>query len=800
MKKTFLAFATFIIISFLIIGVIHTAQSRHDAHQQIQTMVDRDLSTIATFAMGPIAQKDYARLEEKVMLKGEHNRNIITFSIMFENGRSLASFKREVTSSDLLRRTHTALGPDGRNILLEMVYDLTAQNKIAAEHSASFFLLGTITTVLFIAALWTILQYMAIRPLRKEITDRKQAEAEREKAALFMQRVIDGVPEAMMVINRDYTIALANQIVRDIAGEQDPVGACLKCHQVSHDSDLPCDGHEHPCPIQQVIETRQAVTMEHTHYDAKGRPFPVEVIAAPIFDESGEVIQIIESSRDISVRKEAEAQQRAILDSLGAGVALVDANNHSILYLNPAAEAIFGAPQHEVLGKKCYHMLCPAEEDKYPVANLSAGTHQVECSLTAADGQAIPIIKTVVPVKIGGKDAFLESFMDLRDLRSLETQLRQSQKMEAVGQLAGGIAHDFNNILQAILGYGEMAQTCVDEGSPVHEYLDQMLKASDRAKTLTSQLLAFSRRQVLQMEDLNLNEVITDLMKMIHRVIGEHITLDVLSGHELGTIRADRGQLGQILTNLCVNARDAMPEGGTITIETENVQIEKAYVECHSDLPLGRYVLLSVTDTGCGMDEETRRQVFEPFFTTKETGKGTGLGLSTVYGLVKQHKGTVGIYSEVGKGTTFKMYLPMVERLATAVGDKIEDVVPDGTETILLAEDDKMVRTMCTDMLEKAGYTVLTARDGKEALRIYREHADEIDMAILDVVMPNLGGKAVFDQIRKTKPEMRFLFASGYSMNAIHTNFVLEEGLSLISKPYQRSQLLRKVREVLDQE
>ncbi|MCP4546418.1 MAG: response regulator [bacterium] len=385
-----------------------------------------------------------------------------------------------------------------------------------------------------------------------------------------------------------------------------------------------------------------------------------------------------------------------------------------------------------------------------------------------------------------------------KEQRILETKLRQSQKMEAVGQLAGGVAHDFNNLLQAILGYGEIAQLKCEEGSSVYESLDQVMIAGQRAKTLVSQLLAFSRRQVLQMEDLDLTEVMADLMKMLRRVIGEHIVLDIKPGDALGWIRADRGQIEQILINLCINARDAMPAGGEIVIETENVQIDEEYCSTHDWSRAGRYVRLSVTDTGCGMNKRTLARVFEPFFTTKSLGKGTGLGLATVYGLVKQHDSQIEVYSEVDKGTTFKIYFPLVESAALPISNIDEGAVAGGTETILLAEDDEMVREVCVSILEDAGYSILLATDGEEALQVYEEHGDKIDLALLDVVMPKLGGRAVFERIRETRPELSVLFASGYSMNAIHTNFVLEEGLMLIQKPYKRADLLRKVREMLD--
>ena len=381
------------------------------------------------------------------------------------------------------------------------------------------------------------------------------------------------------------------------------------------------------------------------------------------------------------------------------------------------------------------------------------------------------------------------------DRERLEGQLRQAQKMEAVGQLAGGVAHDFNNLLQVILGHLDLIP---GEDGGDSEEVHTVRLAAERAADLTRQLLAFSRRQIIQPVNLDLNDLVEGVLKMIRRVIGENIELRFLSGSRLGTIHADRGQFEQVLMNLCVNARDAMPNGGTLTIETENVIIGDEYCREHLWATEGRYVLMSVTDTGHGMDEATRSQIFEPFFTTKCLGQGTGLGLATVHGIVKQHNGLLYVYSEVGKGTAFKIYIPIVERQAEVVGTKVESSVVGGTETILVAEDEEGVRNLVCRMLQSSGYTVLAACDGEDALRIFDEHADAIDMALLDVMMPKLGGRAVMEYISTRNARIRFLFSSGYSENAVHTNFVMKEGIHLITKPYRKPDLLRAVRKTLD--
>ncbi len=405
---------------------------------------------------------------------------------------------------------------------------------------------------------------------------------------------------------------------------------------------------------------------------------------------------------------------------------------------------------------------------------------------------------TIYPLSANGVEGAVIRVDDVTERKQLEEQFFQAQKMEAVGQLAGGVAHDFNNLLQAIVGYGQMALEESEVNSSIRGELEEVMKAAGKATTLVRQLLAFSRKQVLQLENMILSDVVSDLAKMIQRVIGEHIAFNILSEPGLKSIHADKGQIEQILMNLCVNARDAMPDGGTLTIETANTELDEQFCESNTWAKPGRYVVLSVTDTGCGMDEETQRRIFEPFFTTKELGKGTGLGLSTIFGIARQHNGVIHVYSEVGVGTTFRIYLPMSE----GTGDRRKKTVilpsPGGTETILLVDDDEGVRDVARRILEKVGYSVLMASDGQEAIRVFDEHTDEIDMALLDVVMPKLGGKAVFDHIQETRPEMPVLFASGYSLDAIHSGFVLDEGMQLIQKPYQINALMRRVRDMLD--
>ncbi len=387
-----------------------------------------------------------------------------------------------------------------------------------------------------------------------------------------------------------------------------------------------------------------------------------------------------------------------------------------------------------------------------------------------------------------------------RSLRevSLEEQVRVAQKMEAVGLLAGGVAHDFNNLLQVIQGYTAMA---LDSGSTWPErksHLDQVKAAAERAAQLTQQLLAFGRQQTLRKSDLDLNQAISELLKMLRRVLGEQISVDFIPGHDLGNVYADRAQIDQVVLNLCVNARDALAAGGRITLETENVLVNGAFRESHPWAKPGRYVLLTVTDNGVGMDRETLSHVFEPFFTTKPTGKGTGLGLAVVYGVIKQHDGMIHVYSEPGQGTTFKIYLPIVARSATAVGPKHTPVPARGSETILLAEDEPMVRELAIRILQRSGYRVIVAVDGVEACAKFEAHQNDIALIVLDVVMPNLGGREAYERITKLKPGLPVIFCSGYAGAALDGSVLNVPGTQILAKPYGADDLLHRVRSALD--
>ncbi len=386
-----------------------------------------------------------------------------------------------------------------------------------------------------------------------------------------------------------------------------------------------------------------------------------------------------------------------------------------------------------------------------------------------------------------------------KEMAALQEQLRQSQKMEAIGQLAGGIAHDFNNLLTVISGYSEFSLRELQGDSDLRENLEEIKKAAQRASDLTRQLLAFSRRQILEVKVLDLNIVLRDLDKMLRRVIGEDIELVTILAENLGRVKTDRGQIEQVIMNLSINAKDAIPTGGKLTIETANVKLDEEYAHSHIAVTPGRYVMLSVSDTGVGMTPEVRDRVFEPFFTTKEMGKGTGLGLSTVYGIVKQSGGNIWVYSEPGRGTTFKIYLPrMDEPLDERVKRMVEKELPRGDETILLVEDDKEVRMLAMRILKTQGYRVLEASHGGDALQVLKEREGSIHLLLTDVVMPEMSGRELANRLIPFHPKMKVLYMSGYTDNAIVHHGVLDKGVNYIQKPFTVDGLARKVREVLD--
>jgi two-component system cell cycle sensor histidine kinase/response regulator CckA len=399
----------------------------------------------------------------------------------------------------------------------------------------------------------------------------------------------------------------------------------------------------------------------------------------------------------------------------------------------------------------------------------------------------------------GQVDCVSGVFFDITAHKALEAQLLQAQKMEAVGRLAGGVAHDFNNLLMAIMGYGELIRASLNQDDPLYKYSDDILKATERAASLTQQLLAFSRRQVMQPQLLDLNRVLADLEKMLRRLIGEHIDLDIVAGADLGRVKADPGQIGQIIMNLAVNSRDAMPTGGRIILSTANIEFTASH-ECYGEtVPPGGYVRLAVTDTGGGIDAETLTHIFEPFFTTKEMGKGTGLGLSMVYGIVRQNGGCIEVESRSGQGTTVKIYLPRFEAPVSApkdtmtLADKLE-----GTETILVVEDEDALRTLLCRFFRLYGYNVMEARHGGEALLIGERHPGPIHLMVTDVVMPQMSGKELADRLAPLHPEMTVFFMSGYTDSDLTAYGAPESPQHFIPKPFRPMDLVKKVRDSLD--
>ena len=486
-------------------------------------------------------------------------------------------------------------------------------------------------------------------------------------------------------------------------------------------------------------------------------------------------------------------------------IVITDAEGR-IEYVNPAFEAITGYSRKEVMGKTPSILKSGKHEaDFYKhlwseirVGRVWAG-HIIN---RRKDGSEYEEEMTISPV-FDESDRivnFVAAKRDVTQEHRLEEQLRQAQRMESIGRLAGGVAHDFNNLLQAMLGAVELGRERAKRGEQASEEFDELQHLCGRATELTHQLLAFSRRQVLRIRTIDLNAQIAGLIKMLRRVIGEDITLTFQADATLPLVQADAAQLDQVFLNLCVNARDAMPGGGTLKLEARGIQLDAVACVTQGWGEPGHYALIRVSDTGCGIAPEKRKYIFEPFFTTKETGKGTGLGLATVHGIVRQHHGFIRFQTEVGRGTTFEILLPAAppDVVAATAAAEISAPPPRGTETLLVAEDDELVRNMLVRTLQGAGYRVLPAADGLEAQKILKEQGPQVQFALLDVVMPRMGGAQVYDTIKASHPGLRVLFSTGHAAGELPPHLMAQQGLDLINKPYSSRDLLRKIREMLD--
>lgn len=516
-----------------------------------------------------------------------------------------------------------------------------------------------------------------ISSLEQQMAETQKAEHQITQQNTLLNNVINSLTHPFYVIDaNNYTIIMANSAscFGDLTKNH-------TCHLLTHQSDTPCEGEEHPCTIKEIKRTRIPVTLEHIHSDSQGNACFFEIHGFPLFNKQGDIEQIIEYSIDITEKKK------------------------------------------------------------------------------------------------------------------LEEQYRHAQKMEAIGQLSGGIAHDFNNLLSVILGYGQLALDDVPEDHPVAEKINFVLDAGHKAAVLTRQLLAFSRKQVLETRVINLNSLVANMTKLLQRIIGEDIILEMNTNRPIQNIKVDPGQMEQVLMNLIVNAKSAMQSGGRLTIEIDNINLDEEYARSHEGVQPGSYVVLAVTDTGCGISREVQEKIFEPFFTTKGM-KGTGLGLSTVYGIVKQHGGHIYVYSEPDVGTTFKIYLPSTEESQDELVLSEPERILEGNRTILVVDDEPSIRRLVMDTLQPLGYRTLEASNGAEALRLNEVLAGEIDLLLTDVIMPGMNGKELADAIAKSCPSTQVLFMSGYTDNTIAHYGILDADINFLQKPVTISNLIKKIQTI----
>lgn len=647
-----------------------------------------------------------------------------------------------------------------------------------------------------------------LRGTAQNITERKRADDAFFEAQRVFRTLVENSPDIIARYDRDCRRTYVNP-------------AYLKTAQIRQNELLATSPiHRSPLPaasatilqnlLRRVLDSGVAETVDVIWPKADNLDYWYNIYAFPEFDREGQVVSVMTVSRDITDRKRAvgaletsEAKMRSIMDNIGIGVSLISPKME-ILEMNQQMRKWFPAvdpSQHPI----CYRALNdPPREavcDYCPTCKtLQDGLVHEDTSQTPQAGaiRNYRIVSSPVLSASGEVTAATEIVEDITEKLELESQFRQAQKMESVGRLAGGVAHDFNNMLSVILGHTEMLLDSVDPAQSIHVDLSEIRNAARRSADITRQLLAFARKQTISPRIIDLNETIEGMLKMLRRLIGEDIDIAWMPARGLWPVKVDPGQIDQILANLAINARDAIAGTGKVTIETENAVFDEAYCADHTGFVPGEYVTLAVSDDGCGMEKDVLSNIFEPFFTTKGVGEGTGLGLSTVYGIVKQNNGFINVYSEPGKGSTFKIYIPQFQGQSDAEQMKaLREPTKGAGETVLLVEDELSVLKLNQRLLERLRYKVLPASTPHEAIRLAEEHAGQIDLLITDVVMPEMNGLDLAKQLLSTHPNLKQLFMSGYTANAITHRNVLKEGVHFIHKPFSTQDLAIKVREAL---
>ena len=638
-----------------------------------------------------------------------------------------------------------------------------------------------------------------------DITERKRAEAALEESEERFRSLVENATVGIYRTTPDGRILMANPaLVRMLGFESFRELAARNLEQ---------EGFE-PTYLRRAFRERverdgEVRGLEAAWKTPDGLTIYVRESAHAVRASDGRVLYYDGIIEDITERHRAEEALRAseerfrrIVETAEEGIWMIDAENRTTVANKKMADML-GYTQEEMMGMSLFDLM--EEEERalaaHNVERRRAGiSEQHEFKFRRKDGSSLWAFLVTGPVlnEAGQYAGSLAMVTDMTQRRQLEEQLRQAQKMQAVGRLAGGIAHDFNNLLTIISGYSELLLERLEADNPMRGQAEQIKKAGDRAAALTRQLLAFSRQQVLVPQVLDLNHVVANTLSMLRRLIGEDVELVAVEGPGLGRVRADPGQLEQVIMNLAVNARDAMPRGGKLTLETANAELDETYARSHFPIQPGPYVMLAVSDTGCGMDAETQAHIFEPFFTTKEKGKGTGLGLAMVYGIIKQSGGYIWCYSEVGQGTTFKIYLPRVAEVEEMKGKVGVWVAPERcTETVLVVEDEPEVRQLARRILAAQGYQVLEARHGEDALLVCEQHPGPIHLLLTDVVMPEMGGPELAERLAPFRREMKVLYMSGYTDDAVVHHGVLTSGAAYLQKPFTPEALARKVWEVL---